>query len=169
MNDVNKDGPLTDAHFTAFGKIVYLWASMDTGLKLCLAGIMKVPIHVAMIAAEPYGWRDLQNVSKSVAKLGLEASQAEGLSKIIGDFGAHSRLRNHIAHHRWTEGVREGSIQPVYMHIRKGRADPHGYRADETDYTLDDFEATIRSMARLNEQLVAFMSSTGLTDDLEAF
>ena len=158
---------LSDQHFEAFGRIVSAYASCETGIKLSLAGILNALPHEIMILSEPYSSLSLRNVSKSIAKLRLPKKHQEQFMHLIGEFGGHAQLRNHIAHNRWTRGTRPNSIRPVQMDIRSGKAKPKGYDPEERDFTLEEIGLRANQLFELNSKIVQFMIGTGLSEILE--
>lgn len=158
---------LSDKHFEAFGRIVSAYASCETGIKLSLAGILNALPHEIMILSEPYSSLGLRNVSKSIAKLRLPQDHQEQFMQLIGEFGGYAQLRNHIAHNRWTRGTRIGSIRPVQMDIRSGKAKPKGYDPEEPDFTLEEIGLRANQLFELNSKIVEFMIGAGLSENIE--
>lgn len=158
----------SDAHLRAFGSIVYQYATVETGLKICLSGILDTSLHIALILTEPYGSLDLRRVIKSVAK---EHDWPDGgldrLVQIVGDLKPHTALRNNIAHSRWTDGGRPGAIKPRGIDIRQERAVFIGNDPDERDWTAEEMMASAEALAALNRRILQFMDDMGLTARIE--
>jgi hypothetical protein len=57
------------AHFEAFGALLYHYATAETGLKICLCGIMNANLTLMLILTEPYSAINLRKVVKSIAKM----------------------------------------------------------------------------------------------------
>lgn len=157
----------TDAHFHAFGVITTAYASCETGIKLCLAGTLGLPPYNIMILTEPYSSLALRNVAKSIAKLDMPPQFQEQFIQIVGDWGSQGKLRNYIAHNRWTRGTRPKSIRPVQMDIRSGKANFTGYEDGDPDYSLEDIQRAASTLVRIDERIRRFLKNTGLADAIE--
>jgi hypothetical protein len=154
----------SDAHLLAFGRIIHNFASVETGIKLILSGILDAHIDAAFIAFQPYSATDLRNVAKSVAKERLKPELAEQFCCIVGDWFASNGLRNVIAHSRWTDGARPDGIKPRRLSIREGRADWIGEDLQERDYTAADLEREAEKLNAINERCKKFLQTSGLRD-----
>lgn len=154
----------SDAHLLAFGRIIHNFASVETGIKLALCGILNTFIDSALISFQPYSAGDLRNVAKSLAKERLRPELSDQFCHIVGAWFAFNGLRNVIAHSRWTASHRPGAIKPRRLNIREGRADWIGDRESEQDYTASELEAAAEKLHLVNERLKAFLQSSGLAD-----
>lgn len=154
----------SDDHLLAFGRIIHNFATVETGIKIALSGVLKIRLADALVAFEPYGAVDLKNVAKSLAKESLEPSLAQRLCCITGDWAAFNALRNIIAHSRWTEvDCPPGSIKPRGYSIREGRAKQIGMDPSETTYTAPELEAEAERLRVINDRLKKFLQETGLS------
>jgi len=158
----------SEAHLLAFGRILHNYASVEAGIKITLIGVIDADFDAALIAFEPYGAADLRNVAKSLAKERLKPPVAEAFCNIVGDWFHYNGLRNLIAHSRWTNGARPGSIKPRRLSIREGKADWIGSKLEEPDYTAADLEERATKLHLINERLKKFLQTSGLADIIEA-
>ena len=154
---------VSDLHLLAFGRIIHRYAAVESGVKIALSGILRIPLAEAMITFEPYGALDLKNVARSIAKERLKSELVEPFVCIVGDWFALNGLRNTIAHSRWTEGARPGSIKPRSVNIREGRARWVGDGEEETDYTVEELNLKADSLHAVNERLKKFLHESGLS------
>jgi hypothetical protein len=158
--------PVTPEHFNVWGRIVYAYASAEYGFKLTLAGIMDIWPHEVFILTDGNSAASFRNVAKSIGKLKLSEPELSEFVNLIGEFGSHGPIRNHICHSRWARGTRPGSITPTHINIRSGKAKVLGYSGEEEDYTLDDFEKAAGGLFMLNYRIITFMEQTGITEIL---
>ena len=158
---------ITDKHFEAWGRIVWAYAQMESGIKLSMAGILDMLLHEMIILTNPHSASQLKSVAKSIAKLKLSESDAEEFSQILGDWSASSRIRNHISHNRWTFGNRPTSLTPSFIDTHSGKAKFKGASEADEDFTLEDFGGIADKLFRSNVRLVEFMARTGLTKKTE--
>jgi hypothetical protein len=157
----------SDAHLLAFGRIIHNFASVETGIKLVLSGILDTFVDSALVSFAPYGAGDLRNVAKSLAKQRLKPEPAEKFCCIVGDWYAFNGLRNLIAHSRWTTSYRPGAIKPRRLSIREGRADWYGDSETEDDYTAPELETLAEELNVINERLKKFGQASGLFEIIE--
>ena len=90
--------------------------------------MLKLDISIFLIVSEPYGSQDLRNENDE------EFEQIIGL---VGRLKSYGKIRNFIAHNRWTQGKRVRSIRPIAMNIRSGKAATLGYSDDDEDYVIE--------------------------------
>lgn len=157
----------SDAHLLAFGRVVHNFASVESGIKIALSGILDAHIDACFIAFEPYSATQLRNVAKSMGKERLKPKVAEQFCSIVGDWFAFAHLRNVIAHSRWTNGSRPNAIKPRRLSIREGRADWIGESDEEKDYTAAELEADALKLNAVNERMKKFLQTSGLAAVIE--
>lgn len=158
----------SEAHFKAFGALIHNYASVETGFKIVLSGILNAPLRLMLIMSEPYSSLNLRQVVKAVAKEhDWPDNQLETLMQIIGDVKPIAPLRNHIAHCRWTEGTRADTIKPRRIDIREERARYYGNDEEERDWTASEIEAEAQKLIDINLRLIQFLSDTGLKEVIE--
>lgn len=158
----------SDDHLIAFGRVMHNYAAVESGIKIAMSGILEIDLAHALIAFEPYSAINVKNVAKSLAKEKLKPKLAETFCHIVGEWSAHNTLRNTIAHTRWTNGIRPGSIKPRNLSIKEGRAKFVGDGEDEADYTADDLEAAATKLHEINERLKMFLELSGLNRIIES-
>lgn len=158
----------SEAHILAFGRLIHNYAMVESGIKIALSDILQVRLADALIVFEPYGAQNLKNVAKSLAKEQMKPALAEEFCCIVGDWAAHNRLRNMIAHYRWTNGARPNSLRARYLSIRDDRAIWYGDGPDEGDFTAEEIEAKALGLHKVNERLKSFLQSSGLQSIIEA-
>lgn len=155
---------IVNSQLTAFGMIVHFYASVEWGVRCMLAGILETPLVEALIVTEPYSALNLKNVAKSATKLSkLDKDAQETFIQIVGDWSAFASLRNSIAHRRWEGGKRTGSIRPVGIDIRSGKAKMVGDTEDR-DWLETELFAEADKLKALNERAKAFYFASGLAD-----
>jgi hypothetical protein len=158
---------LTSHHFEVFGRVINAYATVETGIQIALSGILRVHLSEAMVITSPYSAAQLKNVAKSIAKIKLRPELAEQFVSLVGRWSAHSRLRNDIAHNRWTKGGKPGSIKPVYINIRDDKARFGGYDEEERDWTTDEIGKAFNQLASINEEIKTFLVDSGLDDIID--
>lgn len=158
----------SDAHFKAFGALIHNYASVETGLKIVLSGILNAPLRLVLIMTEPYSALNLRQVLKAVAKEHeWPDKHLETLMQIVGDVKPISPLRNQIAHCRWTEGARPDAVKPRRVDIREERARYYGDDEDERDWTAAELDEQAEKLIAINLRLIQFLSDTGLQTVIE--
>lgn len=157
----------SDDHLLAFGRIIHNFASVETGIKLTLAGILNTFLDAALISFQPYSALDLKNVAKSLSKERLRPELSDEFCHIVGAWAAYTGLRNVIAHSRWIEGIRSGSIKPRRLDIRADRARWIGNQLEEDDYTAPELEKIAFDLHRINERLKKFLHTSGVADVID--
>ena len=133
---------------------------------MTLAGFLKIDMLDALVISAPYGFRDLRNVAKSIAKLKLvdEPKLLEEFVHIIGQMKGRSTMRNDVAHNLWRNGRRPDAIAPMYVSIREERADLMGLHDDHRDYLLEEFSDAAVELNGLNMGLISFWEKAGMDD-----
>lgn len=156
-------------HLNAFGSLIHHYASVETGLKIVLAGVLNVRLRLILIMTEPYGALDLRRVAKAIAKEhNWPGKSLDTFVQIVGDVKPISPLRNYIAHCRWTEGTRPGAIKPRRVDIREEKARYFGDEDDERDWTAKEIQAEADKLITINARLVQLLADTGLDKRIEA-
>ncbi|MFN3726646.1 MAG: hypothetical protein ACK4SZ_10110 [Allosphingosinicella sp.] len=158
---------ISTAHYTAFGQIVHFYASVEFGIKACLAGILEVPLIESLIMCEPYSAAQLKNVAKSITKESrLSDKDKETFCHIVGEWSGFSSLRNQIAHNRWSRGSRPGSIIPVGIDIRSGRA-IWIVKEDSRDWLAPELSEEADKIGKVNARLQRFHNETGIAEIID--
>ncbi len=80
----------------------------------------------------------------------------------MGDWSGSNTLRNTIAHSRWTDGDRPGSIKPRGLDIRQGHARFVGESEQERSYTAGELNTALAQLASVNERLKRFLQVSAL-------
>jgi hypothetical protein len=150
----------------AIGVFVMHYAAIETEFKLILSAIMDLSIYEFSILSEPYTTQDVRNVMRSMVKHKLPPDQPERekLIQFVGAFNTFSRLRNQIAHSKWTLGERSGSIKPLGVDIRNGKAKFIGNDPGEKDYTASELVDQCARIGKLYDDLVEFKMKSGYND-----
>lgn len=162
------DTGVSEGHLNEFGEIIYLYATAESGIKIALSDILQMDLGEMLILTEPYSSQNLRNVAKSIIKQRTsEGPLRDRFVGIIGRFGTFGRIRNHIAHSRWTAGARPNSIRPFGIDIRSGTAKFLGIDTDEEDYTPEDLVKVAGDLLRLNQDIVQFLDDVGATARME--
>lgn len=160
--------PVSNHQFMAFGQIIYMYANVEIGIKLCLAGILRMHPHDALTIAAPYSATHLENVAKSTAKQYLKPELAKEFCDIIGRWKSRSSIRTAIAHHRWRKGGRDETIKPTHYDVRAGKLKIRGFDDDETDYTAEELFKIALELNDTNQMLVQFFNDSGLAEIVDA-
>lgn len=158
----------SDAQLLAFGRIMHAYAAVESGIKIALSGILEIDLAHALIAFEPYSANDLKNVAKSLAKERLKPQLAEQFIAIVGDWSGSNTLRNTIAHSRWTDGERPGSIKPRGLDIRQGSAKFVGDCEQERSFSAGELHTALAQLDSVNERLKRFLKVSALDQIIEA-
>ena len=158
----------SQGHLLEFGRVVHNFATVETGIKIALSGILQIDLAAALIVLEPCSAGNLKNIAKSLAKDRLKPKLAEQLCCIVGDWSATSGLRNDIAHSRWTDGDRPGSIKPRGLSIQEGRVKYIGDDEKEKSYTVSELQAEAEKLRAINERVLVFLDKSGLGKIVEA-
>ncbi|QLC23786.1 hypothetical protein HFP57_01215 [Parasphingopyxis algicola] len=160
---------INDEFAHAFGNVVHQSANFETGLKITLAGILDIRPRQVLILVEPYSAPKLRGVLKSIARQSAWPEGAlEELVGLIGQGKAHIPLRNHIAHSRWTEGVRQNSIKPIGLKINNENVAYFGNDDEERDWLAEEIAIAGNELRMVCERLTAFNDKFGLTDKIAA-
>lgn len=159
---------VTEEHFPIFGRIVYFYASAEAGIKLILSAVLDQSVVATMVLTEPYAARSLRNVAKAIAKLKMLPDHRDEFLNLLGRYKQWSSLRNYIAHSRWTHGSMDGAIKPIYVEIRNDKPDTKGIDPSEKDFSIDDFKQAANDLLRLNNDIQAFMASSGISEKIAA-
>ncbi len=130
----------------------------------------EMDLHVMLILTEPYSALNLRNVCTSIAKAKYLPDDPLGtrFTHLAGDLGAFGKLRNQVAHSRWTLGQREGSIRTWGVNIRSGTPQFHGQEPDEKDWTANELFMEAKKLFGLNARIVQFMKDSGINAAMAA-
>ena len=160
---------LSDEHYNLFGRITHGYASSEWGLKFLLAAMLKLDISIFLIVSEPYGSQDLRNVLKSIAKWSTfeNDEEFEQIIGLVGRLKSYGKIRNFIAHNRWTQGKRVRSIRPIAMNIRSGKAATLGYSDDDEDYVIEELAIIADGTFKLDSDIKNFIKSYGYAEIIE--
>lgn len=161
---------LSDEHYRVFGGIIVGFAKAEIGIKMTLAGLLKIDLLDALAITAPYGSVSLRNVAKSIAKLKWE-DRPELLAEflhLVGKIKGRATMRNDIAHNLWRVGRRPSSIAPMYVSVREDRADLIGLGEEHRDYLLDEFSDAAVELNDMNMLLSAFWEKAGLAAIIRA-
>lgn len=158
----------SDAHLLAFGRILHNYASVETGIQIALSGILEIGLAEASIAFQPYTASNLRNVAKSIAKERLQPILADQFSRIVSDWSHHNKIRDLIAHTRWTDGDRPGSIRARGVSIENGSAQWLGDDTNQASYTALELEKLAKKLHEINERAKRFLTESGLRRIVEA-
>lgn len=157
-----------DDQLCAFGAIIHYYACAESGIKIALAGMLRIDLVELLILTEPHSSMDLRNVAKSIAKERFKLTpEVERFCQLVGDLGAFGALRNAVAHSRWTKGARQCSIKPFRVDIRSGSARFIGDDDEERDWTADELTEQGQKLFELNHRIVQFMKETGIAAAME--
>lgn len=149
-------------HYLQFGRIVHHYATVETGIKITLCGLLQIDLGDMLILSEPYSSATLRNVAKAMSEEKLTEEWRDQLNRIIDDFAKFGPIRNLIAHSRWTTGERLGSIKPRRVDIRSGKAKWLGDAEVERSWTALDLAGVATELHALNERLKGFQEDSGL-------
>ena len=157
---------LTPKHFTAFGLSINAYASAEFSIKAAISGLLGVSFAEGLIVTEPYSAVTIKNVATSLVKLSkLPKAQRAAFVQHVGDWAAFSALRNQIAHNRWENGKRPGSVHAVGYDIRSGT--PKWIVNDKSrDWMVDELIAEAQKLADVNTRLIEFLQTTGFLESI---
>ncbi len=111
---------LDSEHYELFGKIVHLYAEVENGLKLLIAGMTGMSLDAALTMTATYSAQTLREVTATLLGQTMpKEPRLKPLTEILRHYAAVGVLRNHIAHDRWVEGEAKGSIKPIRLGITK--------------------------------------------------
>lgn len=154
---------LSDDHFNLFGRITYLYADLEVGLKFLCSAMLRIDSGIFMMLSEPYNTRDTRNIVTSIANAATFENEEEKalIVQFAGDLKGASKLRNYIAHCKWTKGNRENSIRPFILDIRSGKIVTKGINPEDEDFTLDDLIKAHDNLAGSCKRLRKFITDYG--------
>jgi hypothetical protein len=158
---------VTHEHLLGFGGIIHNYAFVESGIKIATAHVAGLDLIDFLIMSEPYNSLQLKNVAKSLAKTNEPLSpECEKFIQIIGDFAPFSKIRNFIAHARWTRGERSNSVKPSGLNIRDGRAKVLGSAEGEQDWTPQDLKDIADKLLILSQRISVFLTETGAHESM---
>lgn len=153
---------LSDEHLRCFGSIVNLYASAEDFLKLCISEMTGAEITDVLILTAPYSALHLKNVIKSLVKeRDLDDGLMAAFEHIIDEFSESSKIRNYIAHSRWTQGNHKAKIRPTGVDIRQGRLIMLD-RVKTPEYSLKDLQNREGKLQDLCAAIVFWMFESGM-------
>ncbi len=153
---------VTDEHLRRFGYIIHTYACAESGIRIILARYLEMEIESFLVLSEPYSTSNLINVAKSVNKAKpLPDGANDRFAELVGRLKSFGKLRNFIAHSRWTSGSALGSIKPLRVDIRSGRAKFEGTSPGEKEWTLNDLGHIANNLGTLNNDIVQFIKDLG--------
>jgi hypothetical protein len=159
---------LTGEHVYAFGSLTYQYAIAESGIRICLAGLLKADLDDMLVLTDSYSAVALRNVAKVIAKTHIkDERERDRFVELVGRLKAHGPLRNHIAHSRWKPGKRPGSIKVLGIDIRSGSLKVLGHQDDEQDWLASEIMDDAAKLMKLNRDIVAYMEDTGIRDFIE--
>jgi hypothetical protein len=155
--------PLTKNHLLVFGAIIQQFAHFERLIEIVINSALGARQYgVTAIALSGLSYSAKCDVLKSLLKIvNFPNDHNEIIKTHVGNFNAYSRLRNDIAHHTWIPGDRPGSIKPLSVSARGGKAEVRGVHDDERDYKLDELDEIARTLIRIHNELRDFLEKVG--------
>jgi hypothetical protein len=157
---------LSDEHLRCFGSIVNLYANAEDFLKLCISKMTGAHITDVLILTAPYTSLHLRNVARSLVKeRDLDEELIALFEHMIDEFAESSKIRNYIAHSRWTQGKHKAKIRPTGVDIRQGRL-VLSDRVKTPEYSLKDLQNQEKKLQDLCSLIIVWMLESGaLTEE----
>lgn len=132
---------MTDAHYTAFGRIVQAFVSVETMYAHLAERILGIETHASALVFAAYGYDALKNLLQAVISESNQPDDEKKVAlKLIEKVQDKSRLRNNVAHNSWKPGRRPGSIKPMVLRT-KGAFLILGIEHNEKDWTAKELSA----------------------------
>jgi hypothetical protein len=160
--------PLGDAHYLVFGRIVQQFARFERLVEIVInAALGGRMFGLTALTISGLAYNAKCEALESLLRLVTFADNQN--SEILGhitSFNAYSPLRNFIAHRSWIPGTREGSIKPLSVSARGGKAKVVGVHDEERDYTLDELFEIAGDLARIHDAFQAFLLRVGAIPDM---
>ena len=97
----------------------------------------------------------------------LNEKETERLRWLLGEIHKYNQLRNNIAHHDWTKGLRPDSIKPMHIVVRGGAGKYVGLGEDDRDYTKIELCEIADELNDLYRHFVQFIDESGLAREVE--
>jgi hypothetical protein len=162
---VNRQSPLGEKHFLAFGAIVHHFAMFERLVEVCIAHILHAHYGAVAATISGLGYQAKCEALRSLVGMHkLPDGYAETMTKALDDFGEHNALRNAIAHHAWREGARPDTVKALSITSRGGKAKVRGLRDDERDYTADELIEIADELLEIEERFAAYLVEAGIMD-----
>ncbi len=135
------DYPLAKEHYLAFGAITHMFARNERLIERAIAAIAKThPGWMALVTVGlPYSGKKDAFLSM-LPYMKLSKVKRENLAGFVERLHTHAGLRNSIAHSVWQKGRKPGSVKPVGISVRGGRAKLRGLVHNEPEYTVEQLQ-----------------------------
>lgn len=151
-----------------FGTIVQWFARHEYLMEVIAANLSGCPIANAAFFMAETGYAGKRNITKSLISLSsLEPKKQERLQWLLGQLHKHNQLRNAIAHNTWCEGTRSGSIKPLGIRVRTGKAEITGIDPSEPDHTTAELWAAADDLAKNYNQLRDYLVELEFLKDID--
>jgi hypothetical protein len=162
---VDKMYPLTQEHFTVFGRIIHQFAIFERLVEINihnLCGGKTMGLTALIISGLGYTAKsDVLLSLLDVMIIDRNEKTAPQIKTLVSEFNGLNPLRNNIAHHSWTRGKRDGSVKPISISTRSGKLKFKGVNPEDDGYTLSELSAISDNLARIHEELRSLMASIG--------
>jgi len=155
--------PTTHDHLLTFGSIIQDFARFERMIEICISKILSANHTLTAVAISNLAYNAKCEALKSLLDLNPwpDRDRADIVLKFIADFNLQAPLRNLIAHHPWMQGKRPGSIKPLSVRSRGGKAKFQGMSDDERDYTADELFEIADNLVGIHEDFVKFLIGVG--------
>jgi hypothetical protein len=158
---MTKSDPISDEHYTAFGKIIQVVAQIDGLLDQIIIAIVRGQPPILPLLTL-LGNKDKMDYILAMTTVStLSPITRDGLEKLIGRVRNIQGLRNQIAHSSWRQGKRAGAIKPLTMSARS-TLKMLGTGHNEKEWTVKELNLEVERYKQLGTDLAAFMKTYGL-------
>lgn len=164
MTDPVPDSPsLTTEHLCAFGAIIAVFARHEILMVGAISNLLETSAAGVMHLTAEMPYRAKKDALKALSKASdLKGHDKERIAWFLGQVHTFNDLRNSIAHNIWKRGERPGSIKPLSLGVRSGTTKIKGIYPTEPDYTLDELNAAVENLIRLQHEFCDYLVSLGL-------
>lgn len=169
---------LSDQHLTLFGSIIRWFARYEQLILRLTAAIAGSDPSAVMILTRNLDFNDKRLALIDLLRHhGTPMDQYDRICDFLTIPGTFLRLRNDIVHSPWTSAPNPHLIQPVWIFRRQPGVKPlHGdpdaktggyieRDEDKLDYSLEDLQTTVQTLAENYQTFAAFAEQTFLAAD----
>jgi len=147
---------ISDEHYVAFGMITNALADLDGMLNAVIIAVVRQhPVTLTPILGM-LNAKDKRDFIVTMMKGLKSPTDSKQMEKLMSRLKTLSDLRNNIAHNRWKEGRKNGTIKPLVMRARE-KLHITGLGDNEKEWTAKELRAEAENCKQLARDLKAYM------------